>query len=76
MSTIPEQDEKAGKKGETHFQQLLDRLRIPFLYVRQEKDHVSRALKDTQEACNPDFQVNLRDLGNPYFDVKVSDIYF
>ena len=73
---ISKESKEAGDKGEILFRQLLDRLRLPFLYIRQEDKHVSKALKEDQEACNPDFQINLHDLGNPYFDVKVSKFYF
>jgi hypothetical protein len=73
---INDADREAGNKGEILFRQLLDRLRLPFLYIRQKKDQVSVALKNDQGACNPDYQVNLHDLGNPYFDVKVASVCY
>src|SRR3989344_2355462 len=71
--TINENIDK-GRTSESKFKEWLDKHNIPYLYIHQEIETFSRALKENLSGKRPDFMVLIPNFGFIFVDVKYKKI--
>lgn len=63
-----------GREAEKKFREWLDKHDLPYLYIRQEGDNFSSALKETLSGKRPDYMVLIPNFGFIFVDVKYRKI--
>lgn len=65
-----EEIRKIGEEAETRFKSWLDKHKIPYLYIQQDKDTFSSVFKREEPGKRPDFMVLLQNFGFIFVDIK------
>ena len=64
------QNKAQGRLGEARFRQWMDRQKIPFFAIEQERGTLSKGLKKDYDAKRPDFVILIPKIGLILVDVK------
>ena len=67
---VTKTEENKGKEAEDKFKAWLDKHKIPYLYISQNKETFASVFKDDSGMKRPDFMILLPNLGFIFVDVK------
>ena len=71
---LNEELQKKGIEAEKRFKEWLDKNNIPYLYLKQDLESISPALKNMFSGKRPDFLILINNLGFIFVDVKYKKI--
>ena len=71
---MEEENKEKGIETELRFKEWLDNHNIPYLYIQQDSETISTALKKHFGAKRPDFMILLPNLGFIFIDIKYKKI--
>jgi len=74
MEYEKEENVEKGEKVEDKFQRWLNKHKIPYLYIQQDKETFSSAFNDLFPGKRPDFLILIQNFGFIFVDVKYKKI--
>ena len=65
-----EEDRQSGREAELRFKEWLEKHKIPYIYIGQESETISRVFKNDFSGKRPDFMILIPHFGFIFVDVK------
>ncbi|MEK6844156.1 MAG: hypothetical protein AABX83_01890 [Nanoarchaeota archaeon] len=65
-----EEDKRKGKEAEGKFKEWLEKHNIPYIYIGQESETISRIFKNNFSGKRPDFMILIPHFGFIFVDIK------